>query len=90
MDTVYNTGQTELIMKATGCLTKQKGKVLSGMPKVMYIEVNSKMIWPMDMENILILMDQNIKESLEMTYKKDTERKNGLMELNTLEVIRME
>ena len=70
--------------------TKLKAKVLSGMPKVTFIEVNSKMIWPTDMENILILMDQNIKESLEMMYKKAMVKKNGSMVLNMSEAIRME
>ena len=54
MDMEYNIGQMEHIMKETGCLTKQKDKEHSGMLRVMFIEVNLKTTWPMDMENILI------------------------------------
>ena len=42
------------------------------------------------MENTLILMDPNIKENLEMMFKKDMVKKNGLMEQNMLEATRME
>jgi len=51
---VYNTGQMELIMKVSGSITKQKDRESSGMPKEIFIMENSKMIWQMVMENILI------------------------------------
>lgn len=85
----YSTGLMELIMKETGYLIKLKDKELFGMLKVMFIEVNSKTIWLMDMENILTSMVPNIKENLEMMYKKDMVRKSGLMEPNTLEATKM-
>tara|TARA_B110000285_G_C15057076_1_gene580166 strand:- start:513 stop:785 length:273 start_codon:yes stop_codon:yes gene_type:complete len=90
MDMVYNIGQMEHITKETGCLTKQKDKEHSGMLKVMFIEVNLKTTWLMGMENILISMDLNIKENLETMFKKVTEKKNGLMVLNTLEATKTE
>lgn len=51
---VYNIGQTELIMKANGNITKQKDKEFSGMPKEIFTTENSKMIWQTVMVNILI------------------------------------
>ena len=89
MVTVYNTGPMVLTTKDNGSLIKQKGKVSSGMLKVMCTEVNSEMIWPMAMVSIHISMDLNIKESLEMTSKKAMVKKNGLMELSTLDHIKM-
>jgi hypothetical protein len=73
----YNIGQMALIMKVNGVLTKPKDKALFGMLKVMFTEENLRMIWPMDMENILILTEANIKENLKMMYKKVMERKSG-------------
>jgi hypothetical protein len=89
-DMVYNTGQTEHITKETGFLTKLKDKEHFGTLRVMFTEVNSKMIWPTGTENTLISTDPNIKVSLETMYKKDMEKKNGLMELSTLEATKME
>jgi len=37
----------------------------------------------MDMENTYVKMELNIKESGKMMFKKDKEKKNGLMDLNT-------
>lgn len=51
MVTVYNTGTTVLIMRASGATTKLKGKELSGMLKEMSIKVNLKTIWPMATES---------------------------------------
>ena len=90
MAMVFNIGQMEHIMKASGILIKQKVRALSGMLKEMCIEGNLRMIWPMDMENILTLMAVNIKGSLRMMFRKDMEKKNGLMELNMLGHIKME
>lgn len=50
----YSTGPMALIMKGSGISTKPMDKVLSGMRKEMFIEVNSKMIWQTAMENTLI------------------------------------
>jgi hypothetical protein len=77
MDMEYNIGQMALIMKVNGVSTKLKDKELFGMLKVMFIGENSKMIWLMVMENILILMDLNIKESSRTMYKKGMEKRNG-------------
>ena len=77
-------------MKETGCLTKLKDKVHSGMQREMFIEVNLKTTWLMGMENILISTDLNIKESLETMCKKVMEKKNGLMVPNTSEAIKTE
>ena len=77
MDMEYNIGQMALIMKVNGVSTKLKDKELFGMLKVMFIGENSKMIWLMVMENILILMDLNIKESSRTMFKKGMEKKNG-------------
>jgi hypothetical protein len=60
------------------------------MLKEMFTEENSEMIWLMDMENILTLMEANIKESLKTMFKRATERKNGLMVLNMSAPIKME
>lgn len=87
---VSNIGLTEQIMKVTGLWTKLKVKEPFGTQKVIYIEVNLKMIWLTDMENTLILMVPNIRENSMMTYKKVTARKNGLMELSILVATKME
>jgi hypothetical protein len=73
----FNIGMMVLIMKDNGLLTKLKEKVLFGMQKEMFTTENLKMIWPMDMVNILILMDLNIKVNSKMMFKKDKEKKNG-------------
>ena len=86
----YSTGPMVPTTKEIGTLTKQKDKEHSGMPKEMSTVANSKMTWPMDMENTLISTAANIKVSLKMTSKKDMERKNGLMEPNTSGLTRME
>ena len=88
--TESNTGLMVLITKGTGVTTKQKDKGLSGMLKVMFIEAILEMIWQMVTVNTHISTAQNIKESLEMMYKKDTVKKNGSMVLNMSEAIRME
>ena len=85
MVTEYNIGLMALIMKVIGVLIKLKVKVLFGMLKVTSIEVSLRMIWLMVMGNIFILMDRNIKENLEMIYKKVKGKKNGLMALNMWE-----
>ena len=77
-------------MKVNGVLIKLKVKELFGTLREMFTEENSKMIWLTVMENTHISMDQNIKVSLKMTFKKDTEKKNGLTELSTLVHIKME
>ena len=90
MDMVFSIGQMVHITKDIGAITKQKAREHFGMLKVMFIEAILEMIWPMGMENTHILMDQNIKVNLGMTFKKDMERKNGLMEQSMSEAIRME
>jgi hypothetical protein len=77
MDMVFNIGLMVLIMKVNGISIRLKVKELFGMLKVMFTEENLRMIWPMDMENILILTEANIKENLKMMYKKVMERKSG-------------
>ena len=81
-DMEYNIGLMELIMKDNGNTTRLKVKELSGMPREMSIEVNSKMIWQMDMESTLILTVANIRENSKMMFRKEMVRKNGLMEQN--------
>lgn len=76
-------------MKASGVLIKLKDKVLSGMLKEIFIEESLGMIWLMAMANILILMGQSIMENLKMMFKKAMEKKNGLMELNMLDLIKV-
>lgn len=85
----YNIGLMEHIMKANGVLIKLKDKVLSGMRKEIFIEESLGMIWRMGMANILILMGQNIMENLKMMFKKAMEKKNGLMVLNMLDLIKV-
>jgi len=85
----FNIGLMEHIMKASGVLIKLKDKVLSGMRKEIFIEESLGMIWQMGMANILILMDQNIMENLKMMFKKAMEKKNGLMVLNMLDLIKV-
>jgi hypothetical protein len=82
-------GLMEHIMKASGVLIKLKDKVLSGMLKEIFIEESLGMIWLMAMANILILMGQSIMENLKMMFKKAMEKKNGLMELNMLDLIKV-
>ena len=77
MDMVSNIGLMEHTMKVIGIITKLKDKELFGMQKVISIGENSKMIWRMDMVNTFISMEASIKVNLKMTYKKDTEKKNG-------------
>jgi hypothetical protein len=60
------------------------------MLKEMFTEENSEMIWLMDMENILTLMEANIKESLKTMCRRAMERKNGSMVLNMSAPIKME
>ena len=74
---VFNTGMMAPITKDNGVTTKQRVKERSGRLKVMFTMESSKMIWRMDMENILILMDQNIKGNSKMMSKKDMEKKSG-------------
>ena len=83
MDTVYSIGQMVPIMKVIGAITKQKVKEPSGTQKVTCTVAILKKIWKMDTVKILTLTDLNIKESLEMMSKKDTEKRNGLMERST-------
>ena len=85
----YSIGLMELIMKASGVLIRLRDRVLSGMQKEIFIEASLGMIWPMAMGNILILMDQNIMESLRMMFKKAMEKKNGLMVPNMLDLIKV-
>ena len=87
MGTEYNIGLTEQIMKDNGTTTKQKDKVLSYMPKGIYTEENSKMIWQTDMVNTSISMEASIKENLKTMFKKDTEKKNGLTAQNMSDLI---
>jgi hypothetical protein len=82
MDMEFNIGLMVRIMKDNGVSIKLKDKELFGMQKVMFTEENLKMIWLMVMENTHILMDLSIKENSKMMFKKDMEKKNGLMELS--------
>ncbi len=86
----YNTGLMVLIMKVNGVSIKLKVKALFGTQKGMFTEENLKMIWQMVMENTHISMDQSIKENSKMMFKKDMEKKNGLMEPSMLVHIKME
>ena len=90
MGTVYSIGQMVPIMRVIGVITKQKAKEPSGMQKVTCTVAILKTIWLMGMVSILTLTDLNIKESLEMMCKKDTERRNGLMEQNMWAPIKTE
>jgi hypothetical protein len=82
MDMEFSIGLMVRIMKDNGVSIKLKDKELFGMQKVMFTEENLKMIWLMVMENTHILMDLSIKENSKMMFKKDMEKKNGLMELS--------
>jgi len=85
MVTEFNIGQMELIMKDNGTLIKQRVKEHFGTLKEMFIMENSKMIWPMGMESILISTALNIKESSKMMFKKVMAKKNGSTVPNMLE-----
>jgi hypothetical protein len=78
----FNTGLMELITRVNGFSIRLKAMVHSGMLKEMFIGEILKMIWQTDKENILILMEVNIKESSKMMYKKGMVKKNGSMEQN--------
>lgn len=84
-----NTGLTELITKVIGRTTKLKDKVPSGMPRGMSIEVTSKTIWRMGMENTPILMAPNIRVNSETMFKKDMEKRSGSMVPNMSEATKM-
>ena len=73
----FNIGLMELITKDSGISIKLKDKEHFGMLKEKCIEGNLEMIWQMDMENILTLMEANIKVSLKMMFKRVMEKKNG-------------
>ena len=60
------------------------------MQKEIFIEENSKTIWPMGMVSILISMEVGIKENSEMTFRRATEKRNGLTEQNMLVLTKME
>lgn len=60
------------------------------MQKEMFTEENLRMIWLMATENTHISMGLSIKENSKTMCKKDTEKKNGLMEPSMLEHIKME
>ena len=81
-DMEFNIGLMEHIMKVIGTITKQKVREHFGMLKEISIEENLRMIWPMAMVSTYISMVQNIKVNSEMIYKKDKEKKNGLMAQN--------
>jgi hypothetical protein len=85
-----STGQMVPIMKDNGTIIRPRGKVHSGMQKVMYIWANSKMTWLMDMVSTPISTEVSTKESSRMTSKKVMERRNGSMEQNTSVHTRME
>jgi len=79
MDMVFSIGQMELTMKVNGNITKLKEKEPFGTLKEMCTEANSRMIWPMASVSIPILMVPSTRANLEMTFKRATEKKNGLM-----------
>ena len=79
---VFNTGLMVPTTKVSGSLTKRKAKVLFGMLKAMFTEVNLRMIWQMDMVSILISTVQNTKANLKMMFKKAMVKKNGSMALS--------
>jgi hypothetical protein len=84
-----STGSMELITKDSGATIRLKDRVLSGTPKEMYIEVNSKMIWLTAMENTLISTAASIRESSKTMCRRETEKKSGLTEPSTLVDITM-
>ena len=86
----YKNGLTAQSTKVNGTKIKPKETVLSGMLKATYTLVNSELIKQMVMESIRMSMAAGMKVSGSMMYKKDKERKSGLMELNMLENILME
>lgn len=82
MDMEFNIGPMVPITKDSGHTTKQRVKALSGMLRVMSIEVNSRMIWPMGMVNTHISMVQSTKENSEMMSRRVMVRRNGSTEQN--------
>jgi len=90
MVTEFNTGQMELITKASGVTIKLKEKARFGMLKEMSIKASSEMTWQMVMENILISMGQCTKVSSKMMFRKVMVKKSGLTELSMLELIKTE
>ena len=77
-------------MKDIGALARQKVKVLFGMLKAMYTEVNLNMTWQMAMVNTLTSMAPGTRESLSTMFKKATEKKSGLMAPNMWAIITTE
>ena len=86
----YNTGSMVPTTKENGSTTKPKAKVPSGMPREMSIAANSRTTWPTGMENILTLTEANTRENSRTMYRKETEKKSGLMGPSTSEATVME
>jgi len=85
-----STGSMVLTTRASGTSTKPKAKAPFGMLREMCIEVNSRMIWLMDMVNIHILTEVSTKVNSRTTSKKGTEKKNGLTAPSTWELMATE
>jgi len=62
-DTVYRNGSMELFTKENGKTTKQKEEVLSGMLRVTFMLVTSKLTKPTVLVYTLMSMAQGMKDS---------------------------
>jgi len=70
-------------MRANGAMIKQMVKVHIIMSMVLGMKAFGKMIFSMDKEKKLGLMDPFIKVNISKERNTDTESTNGMMDLNT-------
>lgn len=87
---VFKDGQTEHAMKVCGKIPKLVEKESFGILMEIFLKENGLMIKQMASEFILIQMVQVTQDFGKMTYRMEKEKNIGLMEVNTLEIIRWE
>lgn len=82
MGQVHRFGQTELVMKANGAITKQTALANSGMRTEMFMKVSGKMIRQMDTEFTCMSMVLGTKVNGKMTCKMAKASNRGVMAQN--------
>lgn len=83
----YNSGQMVPIMKVNGPTIKPTAMELSGMLRETSIVVNLRMTWLTDMVTTPISTGAYTEANSEMTCKKVTAKKHGLMAPNMWEAM---
>ena len=88
--TAYKNGLTELSTKDNGTKTKQKAKEPFGMLKETFTQVILELIRQMVLVYTLTSMEVDMKDNGSTMFKKDKEKKSGLMVQNMQENTQME